>query len=307
MAEVAEVGEANTASKRALEFVDAITTSPTKKKQKQVALQNVDVDELVKFLKQHAKRVQQGEESPDLLQEILAAFRPQGKSFRSYCGLTFSSVCKEMKLLYQYIVSVAYRPVSLSPHLLAICARIDSRVNMKLEVACRMLIDAVLLEALESAPKDLCLFPEHPIQANVSVESGNLLLFGEPDYILSKAEMPPGFKNSAQQITEWVEGSLQEGSATPARPFCVVVEAKRSADFLRGAGQLIAEMVAAAKSGGVLNINGILTSGNMWQFFRMEGPDLVSTLKMQRETSLETIVGVLINLFNGGTLTQLSG
>lgn len=51
-------------------------------------------------------------------------------------------------------------------------------------------------------------------------------------------------------------------------------------------------------------INGILTSGNVWQFFCIEGSILKTTIPLHRKKDLEKIVGILNNLFHGASLDK---
>jgi len=211
-------------------------------------------------------------------------------------------VCEELQLSFRYLEDEAYAEVTVSNHLLDICACIDSRVN--LEVACRMLIDVILLEGLRDAPEEMCLFPEHSLEAKVPSTSGNVVLHGEPDYLLSKIALGR-FEGSASDRTRYIKSQLHYGDAAPAIPFCIVVEAKRGEDFMKGKGQLIAEMVAARSKSESAGINGILTSGNSWQFYRLENTTLEMSPILERGQDLKKIVGILTNLFKGGTLTQL--
>lgn len=64
-------------AKRTLDFVNEVTTTPSKKQRKRAALKDVDVDKLVDFIKEYAKRVQEQGESADVLSEVLELFCPK--------------------------------------------------------------------------------------------------------------------------------------------------------------------------------------------------------------------------------------
>jgi hypothetical protein len=81
-------------------------------------------------------------------------------------------------------------------------------------------------------------------------------------------------------------------------PILAVVEAKK-ADIELGLGQCAAQMVAARRfnerAGGAAagRIYGCVTSGEVWQFVRLDGTDLFLDLERPYITELPRILGIL--------------
>jgi len=291
---MAQEQEKDRTVKRVLDFADQITGTP-KKKQKKVILDNVDADALVKFFRDQAAKVQRGEDQPDLLKQLVDLFHPHERSFRSFHGKPAGEVFATFHLSRKLLSTDGVQPAAPSVTLTEICKRIDARVNMKLEVACRMLIDNILLEGLSNVQDTVCIFPELGITATVAADSGTLSLFGEPDYTLAQPaetiEEP-----DEEKWHKWLVTQLKGGEISAKKPYCVVVEAKRGEEIHKRMSQLVAEMVAAANGN---PINGILTNGNVWRFLRLDGNTMSVSDDFNRENNLPLIVGIL-NIFLRG-------
>jgi hypothetical protein len=115
----------------------------------------------------------------------------------------------------------------------------------------------ILLAARELAPTALSIFSGHRLDVD-----SNLGLVGECDFILALTSPVPRLK----------------------APLITILEAKKG-DIEAGLGQCIAQAVAARifneRAGEpVRPVFGCVTSGNDWQFFRLDGSDITLDRKL---------------------------
>jgi hypothetical protein len=129
-------------------------------------------------------------------------------------------------------------------------------------------ISPILLEVVRASGDQLSIFSGQ----RISIE-GISGLNGECDYILAKT--PPIFLLQA--------------------PIISVVEAKRQ-DIEQAFGQTVAQMVAAQKfneqhASGVQQVFGCITTGENWQFLRLEQQNLVIDSERYYINELEILLG----------------
>jgi hypothetical protein len=84
-------------------------------------------------------------------------------------------------------------------------------------------------------------------------------------------------------------------------PVVTIVEAKKE-DLNAGLGQCIAEMIAAqifnqANNENILTIYGVLTSGTIWKFLRLEEQNVFIDLKEYYLENIDKILGILSHSF----------
>jgi hypothetical protein len=83
-------------------------------------------------------------------------------------------------------------------------------------------------------------------------------------------------------------------------PVAVIVEAKKE-DLKAGLGQCIAEMVAAQKfnennNNTISSIYGIVTSGKLWKFLKLEEQTVMIDLEEYSIPPIEELLGILMSL-----------
>ena len=82
-------------------------------------------------------------------------------------------------------------------------------------------------------------------------------------------------------------------------PVIMLVEAKNE-DMKRGLGQCLAEMVAARQfneqAGIQAAVYGVVTTGNLWKFVKLEGQTIEIDQAEYHISQLEKILGILLNL-----------
>jgi hypothetical protein len=133
-----------------------------------------------------------------------------------------------------------------------------------------LLVSPILTEVRRLAHEPIQLFSGE--EFNVDREKG---LNGFCDFLLSKSK-----------ISYIVEA-----------PIIVLVEAKKG-ELDVGLGQCVAEMVAAqifneSEGQSIPVVYGIVTSGKLWQFLKLEGKDVTIDGNEYQITPLERILGIL--------------
>jgi hypothetical protein len=133
-----------------------------------------------------------------------------------------------------------------------------------------LLISPILMEVRDLLNEQISLFSGE--EFNVEPEVG---LNGVCDYLISR---------SPQQL-------LVES------PIVVLVEAKKE-DLKGGLGQCVAEMIAAQRFNQVNGvtvaaIHGVVTSGKLWQFLRLEGQTVAIDPNEYAVPPVEPILGIL--------------
>ncbi|MCE7986215.1 MAG: hypothetical protein DYG89_33990 [Caldilinea sp. CFX5] len=109
--------------------------------------------------------------------------------------------------------------------------------------------------------------------------SADETLFGEPDYLLSI----------------WPQGVVDQ---LVNRPLLAVIEAKKQ-DFEAGWAQCLAAMLACQKINGqeTVTIYGIVTTGLLWEFGRLEGKGFVRDPRSYAITTPEQVYALLDFIF----------
>jgi hypothetical protein len=170
--------------------------------------------------------------------------------------------------------------------------RIAERWNLKAEIGRRILIDLYLLDACGDLTEEdnLAIFPEHTVEKTEIAK--NLVVHGNIDYVIATAEHSQGVR----------QGNLFQGEEFPNKPFFCVVEAKKEESFGSGRCQTLAEMKTIWKiAGGNQSVNGALTDGVRWIFYRLSadgGTYYVSDI-IDHPTKSHIITGTLQSFIRG--------
>lgn len=139
-----------------------------------------------------------------------------------------------------------------------------------------LVISPVLVEARRQVDRKVSLFSG----VDFTVDSARGLR-GTCDFLMS---------NSTEQLI--VEA-----------PVIAIVEAKNE-NFAAGFGQCIAEMVAAQlfnerRDQSVDAIYGVVTTGSLWKFMRLQGDEVVIDLEEYHISQVDRIVGILVAMLRG--------
>ncbi len=142
------------------------------------------------------------------------------------------------------------------------------------------IVAPVLLTCQEMLRSECCVYSG--IRLDVDPERG---LKGECDFIVAKNPPTPALR----------------------APLLIVVEAKKN-DIEESLGQCAAQMIAAAmynqsheRAPG--RLYGCVTTGETWQFLRLQGRELVVDSDRYYISEIETILGVLITIIGEPTPT----
>lgn len=139
------------------------------------------------------------------------------------------------------------------------------------------IVAPVLLMCQEMFKSECCLYSG--IRLDVDADKG---LKGECDFILAKAPPTPALR----------------------APLLVVVEAKKN-DIEEGLPQCAAQMIAARlfnerHQEAVSEMFGCVTTGETWQFLRLQGQDLFIDADRYYLTDLGAVLGILVAVIRGG-------
>lgn len=137
------------------------------------------------------------------------------------------------------------------------------------------IVAPILLACRELVGEDCTIYSG--IRLDVDAEKG---LKGECDFILSR--MPP--------------------APILRAPLLILVEAKKH-DIEEGLGQCAAQMVAARRFNETHKkpqryIHGCVTTGESWQFLRLDGANLILDIDRYYLDNLEQILGILLAIMN---------
>jgi hypothetical protein len=195
----------------------------------------------------------------------------------SYADFTLSEIKSQFRLKLDESRNffAAIPAIAISPLLQETLAEsISLAVAISTEKArSEMIIVPVLMEVRRQLKKQISLFSG--VEFNVDGEQG---LKGVCDYLLSL---------SAEQLT--VEA-----------PVLAVVEAKND-NIKAGLGQCLAEMIGARvfneQRGKPLDtIFGVVTTGSLWKFMKMEADTAYIDLREYHIHEVERIVGILVDM-----------
>lgn len=103
--------------------------------------------------------------------------------------------------------------------------------------------------------------------------------------------------------------SLSPEQLTIEAPVVTVVEAKND-NLKSGLGQCMAEMVAALlfnqqKGQKVLHVYGVVTTGSLWKFMRLEGDVVSLDFREYPISELGRVVGILVSMVRSDSITAL--
>ncbi|MHB1556591.1 MAG: hypothetical protein ACYC61_03805 [Isosphaeraceae bacterium] len=145
------------------------------------------------------------------------------------------------------------------------------------------IVAPVLLTCQEMLRSECCVYSG--IRLDVDPERG---LKGECDFIVAKNPPTPALR----------------------APLLIVVEAKKN-DVEEGLGQCSAQMIAAAMFNqtperGPGRLYGCVTTGETWQFLRLQARELVVDSDRYYISEIETILGVLMTIIGEPTATAVT-
>lgn len=199
----------------------------------------------------------------------------------SYSSLTLEYVCKRFLLTVQmHTLFATIEPVAPSEVLLATLKRCTGLALTSEKARSEFLVAPVLLELRDY----LCASTNPSININIysgisfdiAPEDG---LQGVCDFIVSKSSTPLPILQA---------------------PVVMLVEAKKH-DLDAGLGQCIGEMLAAQKFNtdggwGINTVYGCVTSGELWQFLRLESDIVSIEPKRLFIDSTDKILGMLVKI-----------
>jgi hypothetical protein len=198
-----------------------------------------------------------------------------------YSQFTLSKVKEDFHLTMvegKRFLPLSIEPIPLSSRLQTILEELPWVIAVDTEKArSEVVINPVLLEVRRILNQQVSVFSGE--EFNVDAEAG---LNGVCDFLISR---------SPEQLT--VEA-----------PAIVIVEAKKS-DIKSGIGQCIAEMVAAqrfnaAKGKSVTSTYGVITSGTLWRFLKLEEQTVSIDLFDYSLPPAEQILGFLVWMVQEG-------
>jgi len=275
------------------ESLDAISTFEGElniPKKKKAFLENLDIKAFFKILKEFTE-----EENPiyeDVVSRILEVLPSTDAS------IPLSSITNEdegnIDVLPIALIKVDETKFEekLSEPFAYFSQRIGQRWNLKAEIGRRTIIDLYLLEACGKLEEkdNLAVFPEHSVKEAKLTDK--LTVHGNIDYVIATAQHPPGVR----------EERLFRGEEMPKTPYFCVVEAKKDESFGAGATQTLAEMKAIwALSPEKHPVNGALTDGNRWIFYRLDknGISCYETKIITHSEKSHIIAGILKSFIRG--------
>jgi hypothetical protein len=138
------------------------------------------------------------------------------------------------------------------------------------------IVAPVLLTCHEIVHAECCVYSG--IRPDVDSDRG---LEGECDFVVAKTPPTPALR----------------------APLLIVVQAKKN-DIEEGLGQCAAQMIAArlfneSHKEALDRIHGCVTTGETWQFLRLEGRELVVDSDRYYISQISTILGILLRIIRG--------
>lgn len=231
------------------------------KRKKNAVKELLNLDRLQLFLHKLIAEEEEGDSSR--VEEFLSLFTTVLNK-RPFSSLTLETQDKEIVglLSHNRIIFADLEEIVLSQEFEGTIKKIFKFWDFKCENARRTLIDLYLLEGASLCGHEfLTVFTEFNVEATLENDTK---LTGLLDYVTA-------LPDETQSLADHLEDRLL-GRVNPKKPFFTVVEAKRGESFGVGQTQLLGEMkVLAIKNSGP--INGVLTDGLLWQFYRYDPKD----------------------------------
>jgi hypothetical protein len=193
-------------------------------------------------------------------------------SFTTYKNM--GTVLKKFQITYREENFVAVTPVTLSDYFQAELNLVRTElVTDNSEYAiCENLIYPILKEIWKLHREKLMLWSHESLRYDDD-------LSGIADYLIAK------------------KSSL--GKLVFEQPYLMVIEAKKD-NFTEGWGQCLAELVAIQKLNEgyfTQTLFGIVSNGEVWEFGKLVGAQFIKNIDLYSIKELETLCGVLNNLF----------
>ncbi len=196
-----------------------------------------------------------------------------------YSSFTLNDIEKRLEIEIKSVFGLFdnIEPVAISPHLAE-----TLRENVPLAIAVstekarsELIVSPMLVELRKSLNREISVFSG--VEFNVDFEKG---LNGVCDFLVSQ---------SSQQLLVHA-------------PIITLVEAKND-NIKSGLPQCIAEMVAARifnerEQSSVQNIFGVVTTGSVWSFLKLEGDKVLIDINGYPIENAEEIFGILLSMVN---------
>jgi len=191
---------------------------------------------------------------------------PKSKK-KSFSSFKYSEACKQLGIehLHSWELRITAMPPSsfLQQHF----ERLKHFDLQSSEESKKLIIDAILLEAILS-------FPKLKVWKGANLESDELQ--GAADYLIS------------------------EDKAYLDIPFVCIVEAKRD-DFYQGLAQCLVEMQVCQwknrKEGKDIDILGIVTNGEGWKYYKLNKQNIVCETPLYAISDMSIVLGGLHHIF----------
>lgn len=182
---------------------------------------------------------------------------------KSFSSFTLKEALKYLKITELKRWALVAEPVPISDFFQQRLDRLQRFDLRTFEVSKTLLIDAICEEGLENTPR-------------LKIWKGSYLegedVCGNADYLIAERR-----------------GYLED-------PFVCVIEAKKD-DFEQGTAQCLVEMSTCQwinkQSGKMLDVYGIVTNGDGWQFYRLTADGIVSESALFGDARMPDLLGVL--------------
>jgi len=269
-------------------------------KKKRVFAEQVNVDDLLKALKSAIEDEGNGDLEENMYNGTLLSRIFDIIPFKKSKSTPFSSLTNEDEKILAVkgkgmnIDASQFNTVVLSEHFQHFEKRILQRWNLKAEIGRRTIIDLYLLEAcgdLQDNNDSLTIFPEHLVKETQI--TNDLSVNGNIDYVIA---------SGSEESRKHHQQKLLLGTSEPKTPYFCIVEAKKDETFGAGSGQTLAEMKAMwTLSDPKKEINGALTDGRRWIFFRLlaDGQTYFQSDVINHPQESKIIAGILPTFIRG--------
>ena len=186
---------------------------------------------------------------------------------------TLDQVQKEFNIVYREEEYLGTRPIELSQNFLVEME--FNRENIDVFASEGARAEAVIFPVLREIYKQYHQIYSFWIQKSITY---NEKLTGTPDYMIAQRS--------------------ELGKTVLARPFVIVVEAKRN-DFEQGWAQCLAELIAAQKLNGESHrpVHGIVTDGKLWEFGKLIEGTFIKNVESYTVDHLPRLCEVLNFIF----------
>jgi hypothetical protein len=196
-----------------------------------------------------------------------------------YGDFTFDSLLSQFDLtVLQAPLFPQVQPVEPSPWLRDTLQKGRSIAFYSEKSRSEFIVAPVLLSCQEMLKAECCVYSG--VRLDVDPERG---LKGECDFILAKTPPTPALR----------------------APLLIVVEAKKN-DIEEGLAQCVAQMIAARVFNerhheGLAKTYGCVTTGETWQFLRLQERELIVDADRFYISQVSTILGILVAVLTGKT------